>query len=157
LGDTGERAAFGEYVAEAEPRLRRALIATYGPERGREATAEALAWAWEHRAELEAVNNPTAFLYRVGQSRSRLRRVRPVFDRPATEEPWVEPKLAAALAALPGRQRIAVFLVHGAGWTQAEAAELLEVRVSTVQKHVERAMAKLRLQIGVERGSDESR
>jgi RNA polymerase sigma factor (sigma-70 family) len=149
--ELSKRAGFAKLVADVEPSLRRALIATYGPERGREATAEALAWAWEHRLELAGVTNPIAFLYRVGQSRSRRRRIRPVFERPATEEPWVEPQLAAALAALPMRQRISVFLVHGAGWTQAEVAELLQVRLSTVQTHVERAMAKLRHQIGVER------
>ena len=41
------REAFTEFVQSVEPRLRLALMAGYGPERGREATAEALAYAWE--------------------------------------------------------------------------------------------------------------
>jgi RNA polymerase sigma-70 factor (ECF subfamily) len=65
----------------------------------------------------------------------------------------VEPKLASALASLPRQQRVAVFLVHGAGWTQAEVAELLGVRPSTIQKHVERGLAKLR--IAIEGATDE--
>jgi hypothetical protein len=49
---------FAAFFAETEPRLRRAFVAAYGPERGREAAAEALAYAWQHR--------PTAFLDRSG-------------------------------------------------------------------------------------------
>jgi RNA polymerase sigma factor (sigma-70 family) len=48
------------------------------------------------------------------------------------------------LAELPERQRTAVLLIHGFGWTYAEVAEFLGVAVGTVQTHVERAMAKLR-------------
>ncbi len=135
------------FVAKVEPDLRRALIAAYGSERGRDATAEALAWAFEHRDRLPSLERPVAYLYRVGQSRSRPHRRRVVFERPAVDDPWVEPKLMSALAALPRSQRVAVFMVHGAGWTQAEVAELLGVRRSTVQKHLERAITKLRLQI----------
>ncbi len=39
---------FEAFVRDAEPRLRRALVAAYGPEQGRDAAAEALAYAWEH-------------------------------------------------------------------------------------------------------------
>jgi DNA-directed RNA polymerase specialized sigma24 family protein len=35
-------------------------------------------------------------------------------------------------------------LVHGAGWTPTEAAELLGVSSGTVHRHVQRALAKLR-------------
>jgi DNA-directed RNA polymerase specialized sigma24 family protein len=50
--DEGEEERFDALFQEVEPQLRRALIARYGVERGREATAEALAWAWQHRSEL---------------------------------------------------------------------------------------------------------
>jgi hypothetical protein len=39
---------FAEFFAIAEPKLRRALVAAYGVDRGREAAAEALTYAWEH-------------------------------------------------------------------------------------------------------------
>ncbi len=135
---------FERFVISVEPQLRRALIARYGRERGREATAEALAWAWEYWARLSSVKNPVAYLYRVGQSKQRERRVRHTFERPQSDDPFVEPGLAEALASLSERQRVAVMLVHGAGWTHAEVAELLGVNVSTVQAHVERGRARLR-------------
>jgi DNA-directed RNA polymerase specialized sigma24 family protein len=138
---------FHRFVLEVEPRLRRALISTYGRERGRDAAAEALAWAFEHRDKLPAIDNPVAYLYRVGQSKSRLRRQVTVFERPVVEEPWVEPQLARALAALPSKQRSAIVLVHGAGLTHSEAAALLHARTATVQKRVERALRQLRAQI----------
>jgi DNA-directed RNA polymerase specialized sigma24 family protein len=149
-GGTVSQAAeteFEHFVADVEPRLRRALVAAYGPDVGREATVDPLAWAWENRQRLASFANPAGYLFRVGQSQARRRRTRPLFDRPAADDPWVEPKLSAALAALPTRQRIAVFLVHGEGWAQSEVAELLGLRAATVQTHVDRAMAKLRVAI----------
>ena len=140
--DRGER--FEGFVLVVEPKLRRALIARYGRERGREATAEALAWAWQHWSRLEGVENPVAFLYRVGQTRSRQRQAPPIVERPGSDDSLFEPGLAAALAALPERQRVAVLLVHGAEWTHAEVADLLGVGTSTVQTHVERGRARLR-------------
>ncbi len=139
---------FVRFVGEVEPRLRRALTAAYGSDRGREATAEALAWAWEHRDRLTTMGNPVGYLYRVGQSRSRGRRSRFVIDRPTAEDPWVEPKLEAAVASLPEKQRVTVLLVLGAGWTQTEVADLLGVRHSTVQQHLGRGLAKLRRDLG---------
>ena len=75
---------FSAFFALAEPRLRRAFVSAYGGERGREATAEALAWAWEHWSEVEAMDNPIGYLYRVGRSRTRGRRYRVLFDREPT-------------------------------------------------------------------------
>ena len=112
-GDVDEQ--FTRFVLSIEPRLRRALIATYGRERGRDATAEALAWAWEHWPRVESADNPVAFLFRVGQSRSRRRKLRVVFERPASQDILVEPGLSRALGALSDRQRAIVLLVHGAG------------------------------------------
>jgi DNA-directed RNA polymerase specialized sigma24 family protein len=143
----GSDIEFEQFVRDVEPRLRRALVARYGPDAGREATIDALAWAWEHKGRLRELSNPSGYLYRIGQSRSRQRLSPVLFERPVTEDPWSEPKLAAAIAALPERQRVAVFLVHGAGWTQAEVAEMLGIRPATVQKHVDRGLAKLRATI----------
>lgn len=140
---------FSTFFAEAEPRLRRAFVAAYGGERGREATAEALAYAWEHWTELERMDNPTGYLYRVGRSRTRGRNQRVVFTRPDASDQWFEPGLAPALALLTERQRLAVGLVHGFGWTLREVAELTGLRVTTVQNHLDRGLARLRSILGV--------
>jgi RNA polymerase sigma factor (sigma-70 family) len=63
---------------------------------------------------------------------------------------WFEPELAPAIAALSEKQRSAVVLVHGFGWTVTEVAEMWGVTFSTVSAHIERAMAKLRKRLGVE-------
>lgn len=139
---------FSAFFALAEPRLRRALVAAHGGERGREATAEALAWAWEHWNEVEGMVNPIGYLYRVGRSRTRGRRHRVVFARADGGDHWVEPGLGVALAALTERQRLAVGLVHGYGWTLREVADVCGLRVTTVQNHLERGTARLRLLLG---------
>ena len=144
-----DRTRFTAFVAEVEPRLRRALVAAYGADRGREAVAEALAWGWEHWSEVEAMDNPAGYLYRVGQSRTRPRKEPPRFEAPPGAEPWVEPSLLPALADLTERQRVAVVLVHGFGWTHREVAELTDVAVTSVQNHVERGLEKLRAALEV--------
>jgi DNA-directed RNA polymerase specialized sigma24 family protein len=135
---------FETLVDEVEPRLRRALVAAYGFEQGREATAAALGWAWEHRRRLRRIDNKAAYLFRVGQSSVRVRKRASLFDVPHQEDPWVEPQLGPALAALSERQRTAVVLVHGFHWTLAEVAELTGIRVATVQTHLERGLRHLR-------------
>jgi RNA polymerase sigma factor, sigma-70 family len=135
---------FREFMADAEPRLRRSLVAAYGPERGREAAAEALAYGWEHWNRVRRMASPVGYLYRVGQSRTRPRKVRTLIERHSVSEVWCEPGLPSALAALPERQRVVVVLVHGFGWTLAEVADLLGLRKTSVQNHLERAMARLR-------------
>jgi RNA polymerase sigma factor (sigma-70 family) len=149
--EVGSADGFEAFFLRVEPQLRRALDATYGPELGREATAEAFAWAWEHREQLEALDRPVAYLYRVGQSRIRRRRFRLPFVRSEYREPEVEPDLMQALRTLSNQQRVAVVLIHGYAWTMAEVAELLGVSVSTVQTHLERGLSRLRLKIGEDR------
>lgn len=72
--------SFTEFVKQVEPRLRRALPVAYGIERGAEATADALAYAWENWERIEQMDNPAGYLYRVGRSRARPRKqLRPTF------------------------------------------------------------------------------
>ena len=147
---TRER-AFADFMVEAEPRLRRALVARYGGEAGREATAEALAYGWQHWDRLAAMTNPVGYLYRVGQSHGRrMHRPRHAFPAPdARTMPWVEPALPSALAKLSPKQRQVVVLVHGFQYTHAEVANLLGISKSTVQNHVERGVASLRKRLAV--------
>lgn len=144
---------FTEFFRLHERPVRYALCAEAGFEVGREATAEAFAYAWENWGRISEMANPAGYVYRVGQRRSwRLRRA---LRQPAlvvlspASEPMFEPGLSRALAALSGRQRAAIVLVHGLGFSFREAAGLLGVAPSTVQKHVERALASLRNELGV--------
>ena len=70
-GASGASDDFESFHGAVEPRLRQALTSRYGAELGREATADALAWAWEHWGRVGELSNPAAYLYRVGQSRTR--------------------------------------------------------------------------------------
>jgi DNA-directed RNA polymerase specialized sigma24 family protein len=146
--------SFSEFMEQTEPRLRRALGAGFGSQLGREATLEAFEYAWEHWSRVQAASNPAGYVYRVGAhwaARERRRGARRGgFDAPPPHrEPWVEPKLDGALDRLTRPQRTAVVLIHGFGWTYQEVSELLQVRRSTIQRHVSRAMNRLRSELGV--------
>jgi DNA-directed RNA polymerase specialized sigma24 family protein len=56
--------------------------------------------------------------------------------------PEFEPALASALESLTEPQRVGVVLVHALGWTQREAAQLLDVDISTLRTHIARAFAR---------------
>jgi len=145
---------FEAFVAAHERRLRQALSATLGIERGREAAADAFAYAWEHWERVAGMANPVGYLFVVGRDRHRRRfrdrLARPVFDvAPDQSEPWCEPALMTQLTRLSDRERTTVLLVTGFEWSLAEVAELLGVSKSTVQTHAERGMSKLRVGMGV--------
>lgn len=147
-------------------------MAAYGPEAGREAAVDALAWAWTHWVKVQQLHNPVGYLYRVGQTKAREARnaglapmmllgspvealphrrwsvgaepLRSDGGEAGSGEPWFEPGLDPALQDLTEHQRVAVVLCHGFQWTHREVAELLDLSSSSVQNHVERGLAKLR-------------
>ncbi len=118
---------FEDWYEAEEPRVRAALVARYGPEAGREAAAAALAWAWANWDQVRSVENKVGYLYRVGQSKARRRREGWLRAPVSAAETRCEPGLPVALAGSPTKQRTAVVLVHGYGWSFAETAELLGV------------------------------
>lgn len=145
-------AEFNVFFKETEPRLLYALAAAYGVEVGRESTADALAYAWENWAKVRCMENPGGYLYRVGQSSARrYRRPRLLFPPISPAElPAVEPRLPAALNSLSLAQRTAVVLVYVMEWTEREAADLLGVNRSTIRRHRDRGLRKLRAALEVE-------
>ena len=135
---------FERFAAEARPRLVRAFVPSRGIDGAADAAAEAIAHAFEHWDRVRVMENPTGWLYRVGQSRTRPRKV-PLLPAPeSVGVPDIEPRLVPALAALPETQRTAVWLVHACQWTYAETAEALGTSVSMVGNHVSRALRQLR-------------
>jgi DNA-directed RNA polymerase specialized sigma24 family protein len=149
--------AFEDFAATVGLHLRVALVAAYGPEAGRDAAAEAIAYGWQNWERVGAMSNPAGYLYRVGQSAARreLNR-RDVFmpGEPAPGLPDVDPGLVPALRSLTEHQRVAVVMVHGFGWSQAEVAEVLSVSPSTVRTHIARAIAHMKEALEVVENAD---
>lgn len=119
---------------------------------GREAAAEAFAYGWEHWNRIGPMDNPTGYIYRVGQRLadrwSRIARV-PLFGQTESAEPQFEPGLGPALERLSARQRVTVVLVTALGYTHREAADFQGISTSSVQRHLERALRHLRSELGV--------
>jgi DNA-directed RNA polymerase specialized sigma24 family protein len=152
-GEQPDLARFDEFVRAVEPSLLQALVSTYGPVDGREATVDALSWAWEHWDRLAEVSNKVGYLYRVGQTAVRSfagRHLELVKDPIASDGIEVfDPALVPALRGLSEQQRTAVVLVYGFQWSQTEVANLLDVTPSTVREHLRRALDRLREQLEV--------
>jgi len=152
LPDEVRTNSFTEFVEDCELRLRQALMASFGPEAGRDAAAEALAYGWEHWERISEMDNPVGYLYRVGQTKGTglTKRRRPELPPVTTGTmPWVEPNLPAAMQRLPSKQRQVVFLLHAYDWSMSEVAELMGVSKATVQSYSDRAMSRLRRSLKV--------
>lgn len=144
--------SFASWFVEAEPRLRAALVSEFGADLGREATAVAVGYVWEHGDRVLSLEHPVGYAFRIGQRwarrhRSVLRRGIPVSDA-VQRDPRFEPGLHRALESLPVRQRQVVVLCIGFGLTHAEAAALLGISRSAVQNHAERGLRRLQMEIG---------
>lgn len=152
--------SFATLLVEVEPQLRRALVAAYGPEEGREACADALAWAWEHPDRMVTVSNPAGYLWRVAQTSMRRHRRRARFEVPqsgrlpdegstsaATPSGGWDRELVEALRMLTVHQRVAVVLVDAYGYQLAEAAGVLACSVSTIRNHLARGRSSLRARL----------
>jgi RNA polymerase sigma factor (sigma-70 family) len=128
------------------PRLRRALIASFGRELGDDAAAEAVTWALAHAERVSSFANPAGYLYRVGQSWAiRQRKARPQVgssDRYDDHVPDID--LHRALQQLTEVQRICVVLIHGNGWRYEEVAQVLHRSEASVRNHLHRGLAQLR-------------
>lgn len=144
----GEFGELDEFLVIAQSRLRPALVAACGPAAAEDALQDAVAYACEHWERLRRMRNPYGYLYRVGQSAGRRRgREVPVgFPEVAAIAPTgpVDHRLPGALAELSQKQRVAVVLHVGLGWTLDEVAEVMELSRSSVRNHVERGMEKLK-------------
>lgn len=149
--------SFVDFAERAIGPLSRALIGAFGPEIGRDAALDALAWGWEHWDRLAWMKNPSGYLFRVGQSAARrsIRRTERI-DVSALEDldrihhdQLTDVELNNAIEQLSPRQRAAVVLVVGHGVPLREAASSLGCSVSSLRNHVDRGLRHLREQLGV--------
>jgi DNA-directed RNA polymerase specialized sigma24 family protein len=140
---------FEQFLRTTEPGLRRALTGHLAPDAVADALAEAFAYAWEHWDRVMQLEHPTGYLFRVAQSKVRIRKQGFLPWSSPDAMPDVEPALVGALGGLSPAQSRAVWLVHACGWTYAETAEALHMSPSTVGSHVSRALGHLREQLGV--------
>lgn len=148
-----------ELLVGVEPRLRRALVAAYGPQAGLEATADALAWGWEHLDRLEQVDNRAGYLWRVAQTSLRRQRRRANFEVPAgvvarsgdgagdVDDGMWDSALVGALRKLSLHQRVAVVLVDAYQYQLSEASDVLGCSISTLRNHLARGRASLRARL----------
>lgn len=142
------------FIESEGPRLRAALVSSLGHDRGADGYSEALEYLVKHREKVLDARSPIGLLFNVGRSRTRTRRL----TASATEAEIVrdtpdlgfEPALDSALMSLSGQQRMCVVLCHGLGWSLAEVASLAGISKGSVQRHLERGLAKLRIRMGVD-------
>ena len=150
------RREFEAFFEQSEPGLRYALVGAFGPEVGRDAAADALAYGWEHWPRLSKMDNPAGYLYRVGYRRAkraaRKRAQLPPPDassRDAADPFEFEPGLEPAMTELSERQRQVVYLVAGADLGIRETARVLGLSPGAVQNHYQRGLEHLRTELGV--------
>ena len=147
---------FEEFAGSIGVSLRAALVAAFGPDAGVDAAAEALAYGWEHWHRIGQMENPSGYLYRVGQTAARRARRPQGFlpVPPADDLPDFEPRLLPALEGLSEGQRVCVVMVHAFGWGQTEVARLLDISPSTVRTHLARALTHLQRELEVSNHAD---
>lgn len=138
------------FVEAYLPRLRAALLLWAGPDEVDDAIAETLLHLAQQSERVLRMDNPRGYLYRVGRRKlGGPRRLVPVLPPvPVALQPEVEPALPAALAGLPPRQRSAVYLMAGLGWTAREVGDLLGIAPTSVHNHYRRGLEKLRRHLG---------
>ena len=158
MGAPGLPPEFAEAFHELYPRARRLAYRILGNiSEAEDAAAEALTRALVAWRRVGSLPYREAWVLRVTANvavDARRRRQRAADDEavvPAAEDEDITDlrlALAAALAALPRRQREVIALHHLVGLRESEIASCLGVSVGAVKKHGHRGMARLRTALG---------
>jgi RNA polymerase sigma factor (sigma-70 family) len=139
-----ERVEFDTFFQEEHERLFKALYFVTGNRHdAEELMQEAFLRLWERWHEVERIEDPTAYLFRVSlnafRSRRRraataLRRVSPVVEgRDEFTDAEMRADVRRLLLGCTPRQRAALVLVDLLGYPSEQAARILSVRPSTVR------------------------
>ncbi len=142
------------YLAQWDS-IYRPLAATIGdPHLARDATAEAMARAFQRWSKVRLYRNPSGWVYRVGlnwaRSRFRKRRREVLGDPPphaATDGGIPDHDFDRALRSLPLDHRAVIVLRYYMDWSQEDVAAALGVPVGTVKSRIHRALRKLEQEI----------
>lgn len=161
----GDADAFGLLIERYGASARRLARAALGDQDdGDDAAQDGFLAAWQNIGRYDAARPFGPWLLRIVVNRARdlgrRRRVRRTEelppDRPGdaptpereTDRALLREQLAAALARLPERQRMAITLFDGEGYPHAEIAELLGIPEGTVRSDVFHARRALREALG---------
>ncbi|HUF96848.1 MAG TPA: SigE family RNA polymerase sigma factor [Ilumatobacter sp.] len=157
--------AFEEFFREARDRIGKALALSIGDSHlAAEAVDEAMIRAYQQWDRVSSLDNPSAWVYRVGMNYcvSRFRRIarkvndarRHLGDGVQHDTPFTDsigdPRLSASLARLPIEQRAVVISRVLLGFSEADTASALGVRAGTVKSRLHRALAALRHDLAAE-------
>ena len=137
-------ARFDSFFQEEHVRLFKALYFVTGNRQdAEELMQEAFMKLWERWDAIDAIDDPTGYLFRVALNGFRMRRrraataVRKAAPIPEERDAFVEAEMRADVRALllelTPRQRAALLLVDLLGYPSEQAARILRVRPSTVR------------------------
>jgi len=138
------RARFDVFFEEERERLYKALyFVTGNREDAEELTQDAFLKLWERWDDIDRIDDPTAYLFRVAFNGFRMRRRRAAIalrkilpvseDRDAFVEAEMRADVRRLLLDVTPRQRAALLLVDLLGYPSEQAARILRVRPSTVR------------------------
>ena len=155
----GDRQAFGELAQWAGHALQRFCLSHLPPYQGdgaADAVQETLLRAWQSARKFRPAGDALAWLMgialNVARERRRQRQAGPLglIDPPAAQTPPDErlDRLAAAVEALPERQREAVVCRFFRGLSVFQTAEVMGVAEGTVKAAVFKALANLEKTLG---------
>ena len=138
------RARFDVFFEDEHERLFKALYFVTGSTQDAEdLMQEAFLRLWERWDDLDRIDDPTGYLFRIALNGVRMRRRRAAMalrkvlpvgeDRDAFADAEMSADVRRLLLGVPARQRAALVLVDLLGYPSEQAARILRVRPSTVR------------------------
>jgi RNA polymerase sigma-70 factor, ECF subfamily len=149
------RARFDSFFEDERERLFKALyFVTGNREDAEELTQEAFMRLWERWEDIDRIDDPTGYLFRVALNGFRMRRrraataIRKLVPVTESSDGFLEAEMRAdvrqLLLGITPRQRAALLLVDLLGYSSEQAARILHVRPSTVRALATRGRKALR-------------